>query len=125
MGTLASDVLMTLGKKRGKIRNDLGKKGVKLKILISFLFIGSGTKLNLMSEAHEASLFAKARKNRLIIRNLPFKIDEEGLKKAFSAFGPVQEVSIPKRADNPTKMLGFGFVQFADGDHAAAALEVG
>jgi len=82
-----------------------------------------GTKLNLMSEAHEASLFAKARKNRLIIRNLPFKIDEEGLKKAFSAFGPVQEVSIPKRADNPKKMLGFGFVQFADGDHAAAALE--
>ena len=77
-----------------------------------------------MSEAHEASLFANARKNRLIVRNLPFKINEEGLKKAFGAYGEVQEVTIPKRADDPKKMLGFGFVQFASAEHATAALEV-
>jgi len=82
-----------------------------------------GVKLQLTSEAQAASLFANARKNRLIVRNLPFKIDEEGLKKAFIDFGSVQEVSIPKRKDDPKKMLGFGFVQFASGDHAAAALK--
>ena len=69
-------------------------------------------------------MFANARKNRLIVRNLPFKIEEDGLKKAFGAFGSVQEVSIPRRKDDPKKMLGFGFVQFGSGDHAAAALKV-
>merc|ERR1719228_2347274 len=82
-----------------------------------------GVRLQLMSEAQAASLFANARKNRLIVRNLPFKIDEEGLKKAFGAFGDVQEVSIPKRKDDPKKMLGFGFVQFGNAEHAAAALK--
>merc|ERR1712142_1146048 len=82
-----------------------------------------GIKLNLFSEAHEASLFANARKNRLIVRNLPFKIDEQGLKNAFAAHGQVQEVSIPKRPDNPKRMLGFGFVQLTNAEEAQAALE--
>ena len=77
-----------------------------------------------MSEAQEASLFASARKNRLIVRNLPFKIDEAGLSAAFDKFGRLQEVSIPKRKDDPKKMLGFGFVQFVRGEDARAALEV-
>merc|ERR1739838_672304 len=81
-----------------------------------------------MGEAQEASEFASARKNRLIVRNLPFKIDEAGLAAAFSKFGPLQEVSIPKRKDgfgfvDPKRMLGFGFVQFAGGEDAKAALE--
>ena len=84
----------------------------------------TGTKLNLVSEAHEASLFANARKNRLIVRNLPFKIDEQGLKNAFAVYGQVQEVSIPKRSDNPKKMLGFGFVQLTNAEDAKTALEV-
>merc|ERR1719233_1563675 len=82
-----------------------------------------GVKLQFVSEAEEASLFANARKNRLIVRNLPFKIDDAGLKAAFAAFGQVQEVSIPRRKDDPKKMLGFGFVQFQSGDQAAAALK--
>uniref|UniRef100_A0A8C5QRC0 RNA binding motif protein 28 n=1 Tax=Leptobrachium leishanense TaxID=445787 RepID=A0A8C5QRC0_9ANUR len=61
------------------------------------------------------------RKARLIIRNLSFKCSEDDLKKHFSTFGTVLEVSIPTKPDG--KMRGFAFVQLKNMLEASKALK--
>lgn len=63
----------------------------------------------------------KARRTRLIIRNLPWSCTEEKLKNVFHKFGAVTEVKIPLKADG--KMRGFGFVQFTHGHESAKAVK--
>nr|XP_032816091.1 RNA-binding protein 28 isoform X1 [Petromyzon marinus] len=58
---------------------------------------------------------------RLIVRNLSFKCSQGDLKRAFSPFGIVLEVNIPKKPDG--KMKGFGFVQFTSMPDATRALK--
>ena len=61
------------------------------------------------------------KKSRLIVRNLSFKCSEDDVKKAFSHFGQVIEVHIPRKANGA--MLGYGFVQFASYMAASRAVE--
>jgi nucleolar protein 4 len=48
---------------------------------------------------------------RVIIRNLSFRCTEESLRKACAAFGSVENVELPKKADGK-KLRGFAFVRF-------------
>uniref|UniRef100_T1JB90 RRM domain-containing protein n=1 Tax=Strigamia maritima TaxID=126957 RepID=T1JB90_STRMM len=65
--------------------------------------------------------YPKRGKNaRLIIRNLSFKATEVDIKKMFSKYGKITEVSIPKKKDG--KMYGFCFVQFFEMSSANTAL---
>lgn len=54
---------------------------------------------------------------RLIIRNLPWKYNEDGLRKVFSAHGSVKDVSLPRKSPNGP-LRGFGFVEMASVDEA-------
>ena len=60
-----------------------------------------------------AVMASSARAGRLIVRNLNFAVEEVNLKKAFSKYGKLDEVSLPKNAET-NKKKGFGFVQFAE-----------
>uniref|UniRef100_A0A8D0E4H1 RNA binding motif protein 28 n=1 Tax=Salvator merianae TaxID=96440 RepID=A0A8D0E4H1_SALMN len=62
-----------------------------------------------------------SKKARLIIRNVSFKCTEDDLKTAFSPFGTVLEVNLPKKPDG--KMRGFAFVQFKNALEAGKALK--
>lgn len=64
---------------------------------------------------------AKAKKARLIVRNLPFKAEEADLKKHFEKCGEVKEVKILLRPDG--RRVGCGFVQFAIVSNAAKAIK--
>ncbi|XP_007611563.1 RNA-binding protein 28 [Cricetulus griseus] len=61
------------------------------------------------------------KKARLIIRNLSFKCSEDDLKTAFTPYGTVLEVNIPRKPDG--KMRGFAFVQFKNLLEAGKALK--
>jgi nucleolar protein 4 len=50
------------------------------------------------------------KKGRVIIRNFPFKITEEKLKKDFGKFGEISEVNLLKKSDG--KLVGCAFVQY-------------
>ena len=52
----------------------------------------------------------EAKKSRVIVRNLRFNINETKLRNAFSSYGQVTDVNIPKNEKG--KKLGFAFVQF-------------
>ena len=58
---------------------------------------------------------------RLIVRNLSFKSDEAALRTLFETQGTVTEVHVPMRPNG--KHPGFGFVQMATRDGAAAAIK--
>ena len=58
---------------------------------------------------------------RLIVRNLSFKSDEAALRTLFETQGAVTEVHVPMRPNG--KHPGFGFVQMATRDGAAAAIK--
>ncbi|XP_076324339.1 RNA-binding protein 28 [Tachypleus tridentatus] len=62
----------------------------------------------------------KSKKGRLIIRNLSFKATDEKIKKTFSKFGNITEITIPKKEDG--KMKGFAFVQFEKTSNAIKAI---
>ncbi|CAD5118480.1 DgyrCDS7179 [Dimorphilus gyrociliatus] len=58
---------------------------------------------------------------RLIVRNLPFKCEEESLQNVFSPYGEITDITLPKKEDGKSK--GFGFVQFSDLKEAAEAIK--
>jgi len=57
---------------------------------------------------------------KLYIGNLPFSVDEEGLKKLFAAYNPEEVTLIINKFSNRSK--GFGFVTIADEETAKKAL---
>jgi len=62
-----------------------------------------------------------AETGRLFIRNLPFSLREDELKKLFSKYGEISEVHLP--IDKNTKMAkGVGFVRFSFPENAVKAL---
>ena len=59
---------------------------------------------------------------RLFVGNLPYDATEEEIRQHFSAVGNLSYVSIP--LDRETgKKRGFAFVEFADAEHAQAAIQ--
>jgi len=57
----------------------------------------------------------------LFVGNLPFNLDDDGLKDLFKEFNPVSANVIKRKFNNTSK--GFGFVTFADGASQQAALD--
>lgn len=55
------------------------------------------------------------------IRHLPFKITEQDLRKLFSPFGKIKEISIPTEHGSD-RTLGYGFVEFVDPESAEKAV---
>ncbi|CAH0591679.1 unnamed protein product [Chrysodeixis includens] len=60
------------------------------------------------------------RNGRIIVRNISFKATKEALKEHFTKFGNIQEVNLLKKPDG--KLVGCGFVHFADVDAAEKAI---
>ena len=61
--------------------------------------------------------------NKLYVGNLPYSIDENGLKDAFAQAGTVEEaVIITDKFSGRSK--GFGFVTMSTEEEAAAAIEM-
>jgi len=58
---------------------------------------------------------------KLYVGNLPFSVTDEALKKAFSAFGEVEDATVI--VDKFSKRSkGFGFVTFSDEESAKKAI---
>jgi len=57
---------------------------------------------------------------KLYVGNLPFSVDEEGLKKLFAEYNPEEVTLIINKFSNRSK--GFGFVTIADEETAKKAL---
>eukprot|EP00004_Rigifila_ramosa_P014273 TRINITY_DN3231_c1_g1_i2.p1 TRINITY_DN3231_c1_g1~~TRINITY_DN3231_c1_g1_i2.p1 ORF type:complete len:279 (+),score=73.89 TRINITY_DN3231_c1_g1_i2:50-838(+) len=60
---------------------------------------------------------SQAKSARVIVRNLFFKATEDDVRRAFSRFGEISEVQLPKKENGLSR--GFAFVQFFDKDAAA------
>jgi len=58
---------------------------------------------------------------KLYVGNLPFTVDDEGLKKLFSSFGEIEEATIIKDKFSG-RSKGFGFVTFNDDAAAKKAM---
>ncbi|KDR23731.1 RNA-binding protein 28 isoform X3 [Zootermopsis nevadensis] len=84
----------------------------KLKVL--------GKELVHNAETKECKKSKKAKKGRLIVRNLPFKVTEEVLRKHFEKYGEVTEVNLLRKSDG--KLVGCGFIQFVKKNSAAKAI---
>jgi len=61
------------------------------------------------------------RVGRIIVRNIHFDMADAHLEKTFKKFGPVLEVSVPKK-DNSNLNRGFAFVEFATKEEAQSAV---
>lgn len=62
------------------------------------------------------------KKGRMIIRNLPFDLNETHLRKLFAPFGAIKDVRVPLNpATNQNK--GFGFVEFDQKNTSAKAIK--
>ncbi|MGY4884918.1 MAG: RNA-binding protein [Nanobdellota archaeon] len=59
---------------------------------------------------------------KVYVGNLPFSIDDEGLRKAFESYGEIEEVSVIKDKFSG-RSKGFGFVTFKNDDEAKKAIE--
>ncbi len=62
-------------------------------------------------------------KNVLYVTNLSQRVDEAHVQRAFSPFGDVIAVIMPKRPDQPTKHKGYALVEFADPADARHAMD--
>jgi cold-inducible RNA-binding protein len=60
--------------------------------------------------------------NKIYVGNLPFTATSENLNELFSKFGTVDSAKIVMDRDTG-RSKGFGFVEMASGDEAAAAIE--
>jgi cold-inducible RNA-binding protein len=60
--------------------------------------------------------------NKIYVGNLPFSATSESLNEMFSKFGTVDSAKIIMDKDTG-RSKGFGFVEMASGDEAAAAIE--
>lgn len=58
---------------------------------------------------------------KVYVGNLPFSIDEEGLKKLFESYGETEEVVLIKDKFSG-RSKGFGFVTFKDEESAKKAI---
>lgn len=58
--------------------------------------------------------------NKLYVGNLNYKTAEDDLRELFTSFGEVTDVRIPMCPERH-QSRGFGFVTFADADHATKA----
>ena len=56
----------------------------------------------------------KGKRNRLIIRNLVFDINEKHLKKLLLPYGEIYDLEVPKNPDNEKLNKGFAFVEFVN-----------
>jgi|GEM_PF-2179487 len=64
-------------------------------------------------------------KNTIYICHLPFSVTEEDLRKLFSKYGKIKEISIPTE-QGCERTRGFGFIEFDDpksAEKAAAAMD--
>ncbi|KAI6704229.1 hypothetical protein NL676_013365 [Syzygium grande] len=69
-----------------------------------------------------ASFFDYPLASRIMVRNIPYSLNESRLLKEFSTFGHVAEVKVPK--DEATKQSrGYAFIQYTCQDDAVLALE--
>jgi RNA recognition motif-containing protein len=59
---------------------------------------------------------------KVYVGNLPFSIDDAGLKELFSAYEGVEEVIVIKDKFSG-RSKGFGFVTFADDENAKKAID--
>ncbi|CAH2004988.1 unnamed protein product [Acanthoscelides obtectus] len=66
-----------------------------------------------------AKQLLRKKRARLIVKNLPFKVNEEQLKEYFEKFGKVENVELLKKPDG--KLVGCSFVQFEMVQKAAKA----
>ncbi len=82
---------------------------------------GSTIEAVLLSRENKSVSSRTLRKSRLIVRNLSFKCTEEDIKQAFSSFGAIVEVHLPRKADGA--LMGYAFVQFASYFSAAKAVK--
>jgi len=57
----------------------------------------------------------------LFVKNMPYSADEEAVQRAFSKFGKVASVRVP-RWGNTQNSKGFAYVQFLKGEAASAAV---
>ncbi|CAD7955333.1 unnamed protein product [Amoebophrya sp. A120] len=69
--------------------------------------------------------FTSGKSGRLIVRNLRFTAEEVHVRKAFSKFGELKEVSLPGKVKQggDRKLAGVAFVEFVKREDAAKALE--
>jgi RNA recognition motif-containing protein len=58
---------------------------------------------------------------KVYVGNLPFSIDDEGLRKVFGTYGEIEEVSVIKDKFSG-RSKGFGFVTFKDDEDAKKAI---
>ena len=64
----------------------------------------------------------KASASRVYVGNLNWKTTNQSLKQLFSSYGDVERAEIVLERDTG-RSQGFGFVTFADSEHAARAIE--
>ena len=82
---------------------------------------GGDNKKRSIEQARFDQAAAKAKKARLIIRNLSFKAEEEDVRGHFSAIGEVKEVKILQKPDG--KRVGCAFINFSTIAEAAKAIK--
>ncbi len=82
---------------------------------------GNSLDVVLLSREGKSVSSRTLKKSRLIIRNLSFKATNEDVRGAFSSFGSIVDVHIPKKPSGA--LLGYAFVQFASYFSAAKAVE--
>ncbi|XP_011257211.2 RNA-binding protein 28 [Camponotus floridanus] len=58
--------------------------------------------------------------SRIIVRNLPFKVTEEDIKKFYKPFGEITEINLLKRPDG--NLVGCGFIRFKHMEDASKAI---
>ena len=91
-------------------------QGTKKNITTSSSSSASSSKVDGDTSAADVDL---AETGRLFIRNLPFTITEEDLETAFSKFGHLSELHLPRDAQQRIK--GFAFVAYTRPEHAVKA----
>ncbi len=60
---------------------------------------------------------------KLYVGNLPYSIDNDGLKELFSQAGTVEEAIVITYPDGDRRSKGFGFVTMSTDEEATAAIE--